>query len=149
MKDRKYKDIASFFAERGPEDVERFVDKNLDISQQVYALLKEKGWSQKDLANALGKTNAEISKWLSGSHNITLRSIAKMEAALDADIILTPIKAEKKYKSISYVSIPSRASINQVIPDEIQYTKELGRKKTIIKSFGRKLEPEQTFTTFG
>ena len=90
---RKYNDVASFFAERGPEEVERFVDKNLDISQQVYALLKEKGWTQKKLAEVLGKADAEVSKWLSGSHNITLRSIAKMEAALDADIILTPQKA--------------------------------------------------------
>ena len=118
---RKYNDVASFFAERGPEEVERFVDKNLDISQQVYALLKEKGWTQKKLAEVLGKADAEVSKWLSGSHNITLRSIAKMEAALDADIILTPQKASEKYKQVEYVTLKVHANINQRIPSDIRY----------------------------
>ena len=86
----KSSDLKAFFETKGPEDIERFVQKNLDISQQVYTYLEEKGWSQKDLAKALGKSEAEISKWLSGTHNLTLRSIAKMEAILGKDIILTP-----------------------------------------------------------
>ncbi len=40
----KYQTIAGFFEERSPIDVERFVEINLDISQQVHAFLKEKGW---------------------------------------------------------------------------------------------------------
>lgn len=84
---KKYQTVASFFAQKGPADIERFVDKNLDISQQVYALLKEKGWSQKDLASKLGKTDAEVSKWLSGTYNLTLRDITKIEAILEHDII--------------------------------------------------------------
>ncbi len=111
-----YKNIADFFNTKGPEDVERFVDKNLDISQQIYTLLKAKGWNQNDLATSLGKSNAEISKWLSGSHNLTLRSIAKMEAALGTDIILTPMKAEKRYKKIEYITLKVHANKNQVIP---------------------------------
>lgn len=122
----KYKNIAGFFEEKGPEDIERFVDKNLDISQQVYALLKEKGMSQKDFAKALGKTDAEISKWLSGAHNLTLRSIAKMEAALDADIILTPKKAAQKYKQVEYVTLKVHANPNQVFLSNAEYSKTTG-----------------------
>ena len=91
----KSSDLKVFFETKGPEDIERFVQKNLDISQQVYTYLEEKGWSQKDLAKALGKSEAEISKWLSGTHNLTLRSIAKMEAILGKDIILTPQSTTK------------------------------------------------------
>lgn len=116
-----YKDITSFFNERGPEDVERFVDKNLDISQQVYALLEELGWSQQDFAKEMGKTNAEISKWLSGSHNLTLRSIAKMEAALGKDIILTPQKARQQYKQIEYVTFKVHANANQLVDKSVHY----------------------------
>lgn len=86
---RKYQNIAQFFEEQPPEDIQRFVEKNLDISDRVHAHLKERGWSQRDLAEALGKKEAEISKWLSGTYNLTLRDIAKMEAALGKDIILT------------------------------------------------------------
>lgn len=116
-----FKDIASFFATRGPEDIERFVDKGLDISQQILAAMKEKGWTQKDLASALGKSDPEISKWLSGTHNLTLRSIAKIEAALDADIIMTPLKAEKAYKRIKYITFKVHATTNRVIPDNTSF----------------------------
>ncbi len=118
---KKYKSVEDFFNTKGPEDAERFIDKNLDISQQVYALIKEKGWSQKEFAKELGKTDAEISKWLSGMHNLTLRSIAKMEAALGADIIETPLKAEKRYKKVEYVKFKVYANPNKILPDSFNY----------------------------
>ena len=108
-----YKTVKDFFEDRGPADLERFVDKNLDISQQVLFLLKEKGWSQHDLAQKLGKSDAEISKWLSGSHNLTLRSITKMEAILGADIILTPSKMNRKRNFIIYGTITASTSLVQ------------------------------------
>lgn len=92
----------------------------------AYAVLQEKGWSQKDLAEALGKSTAEVSKWLSGSHNLTLRSIAKMEAALAADIILTPKKAALKFKQVEYIILKAYASTNKLISADIQYTEISG-----------------------
>ena len=35
----------------------------------------------------MGKKNAEISKWLSGEHNFTIATIAKIECILGEDII--------------------------------------------------------------
>jgi transcriptional regulator with XRE-family HTH domain len=72
-----------------------FVRKNLEISDQISDLLKEKGWSQKDLAQRLGKSESEVSKLLSGLHNLTLRSLAKIEAVLESDVIVTPKVASK------------------------------------------------------
>lgn len=99
----KYQTGAAFFEERSPEDVERFVEKNFDISEQVTHLLERKGMSQKDLAQAIGKSESEISRWLCGTHNLTLRSIAKMEAALGEDIITTPLKQAARTEEIRYV----------------------------------------------
>lgn len=70
-----------------------FVKKTLDIIEQIYNLLDQKGWSQKQLALSLNKSESEISKWLSGTHNLTMQTIAKMEAAIAGDIITTPMKA--------------------------------------------------------
>ncbi len=81
-----------------------FVKKNLEISEQVAALLKEKNWSQKELAGRLGKSESEVSKLLSGLHNLTLKSISKLEAELGSDIIVTPLEACKKYKTTEYVT---------------------------------------------
>lgn len=69
------------------EDTDRFVELSMRISDAVAEVLHRKGWTQKDLAARLGKTPAEVSKWLSGTHNLTLRSIAKLETALGEQIL--------------------------------------------------------------
>ena len=90
----------------------KYVNKNLDISEEVYALLESRGISQREFAKKLGKSPSEISKWLSGLHNLTLRSIVKMEVALGEDIIITSSKAKKKYEKINYVHVNREPVIN-------------------------------------
>lgn len=73
-----------------PEDSKIFVDKSLEIANYISQILQEKNLKQKDLADKLGKSEAEISKWLTGMHNFTLRSLSKLEAAIGATVICTP-----------------------------------------------------------
>ena len=68
--------------ENTPEDVDLFVDWYADLVVRIHQLLKEKNLSQKELAEKMGKQPSEISKWLSGAHNFTLRSLAKLSAEL-------------------------------------------------------------------
>jgi transcriptional regulator with XRE-family HTH domain len=42
---------------------------------------------QKDLALRLGKSEAEISKWMRGTHNFTIDTLVSIENALDAPIV--------------------------------------------------------------
>ena len=84
---------------RTPAHVKRYVRQSMDIADQIQAILEEQGKSQKDLAKALGKTESEISKWLSGSHNLTIKSISKIEAALGTDILMTPIRVNQVINS--------------------------------------------------
>lgn len=74
-----------------PGYLDEFTDLKLDIAEAIDAHLKSKGMSQKDLAQAIGKSEAEVSKWLSGLHNLTLRSIAKMQYALGERVISVTI----------------------------------------------------------
>lgn len=89
-----------------------FIDKNFQISKQVVALLEKKGWTQKEFARSMGKQESEVSKWLSGLHNLTLQSLAKMEATLGEEIITTPIEACRKYSRIEYVTLRVFARTN-------------------------------------
>jgi transcriptional regulator with XRE-family HTH domain len=84
--------IAKRIYDETPADVKIFVRKHSDIVVRIYQLLKEKGWTQKDLAAKLEKTPSEISKWLNGDHNLTLKSLTKLEAELGAEIIYVPKK---------------------------------------------------------
>lgn len=82
--------VAERMMAKMPEDVKIFVDKYADIVVRINQLLKEKGYTQKDLAEKLDKKPSEISKWLNGDHNFTLRSIAKIEAELGETILYVP-----------------------------------------------------------
>lgn len=70
-----------------PKDVEIFVRWYADLTIRINRLLREKGLSQKDLAEALGKQPSEISKWMNGGHNFTLRSLAKLQAELGEELL--------------------------------------------------------------
>lgn len=107
-----FKNVNDFFNAETPKDIDFFVGMSLSISDQIVHYLKEKGWTQKELAISLGKNESEISKWLTGTHNFTLKSIAKIAAEFDRDIITTPLEAKDKYKEIQYVSLDYTANNN-------------------------------------
>lgn len=67
--------------------IDRFVDRSFDISDRIQEILKTKGITQRKLAELLGKKESEVSKWLSGTHNFTLKTLMKLEVILQADII--------------------------------------------------------------
>ncbi len=72
-----------------PADTNKQVDLCVAITNRVFDLLKERNMTQRDFAKALGKTETEVSRWLSGTHNLTLATIAKMATVLGDDIITT------------------------------------------------------------
>jgi len=75
-----------------PKDVEIFVDWYADIVVRINQLLHENGMTKKELAEKLDKSPSEISKWLSGEHNFTLRSLAKLSAELGEPLLEVPRK---------------------------------------------------------
>jgi len=70
-------------------EVDKFIEKNLAITEKIRMVLEEKSWTFKDLANAMDKSPSEVSKWLSGMHNLTLKSITKLEMVLGIELINT------------------------------------------------------------
>lgn len=57
------------------------------IVDRIHEILVEKGLKQKDLALRLGKSEAEISKWMRGTHNFTIDTLVSIEDALGAPVI--------------------------------------------------------------
>lgn len=63
------------------------VDLSFQIVDRIHDILLSKGYRQKDLATMLGKSEAEISKWMRGTHNFTIDTLSNIEEALDAPIL--------------------------------------------------------------
>lgn len=104
MKEPRQVEDTSLFDEilnETPQEVKNFVDNSLEIAHQIDVLMKKKGMLQKDLANLLGKSEAEISRMLSGTHNLTIKSISKIEAVLEAKVIITPFRVEEDKKELN------------------------------------------------
>lgn len=88
---------------RTKPETHRYVQKNLAVVAEVSRLMKEKGWTQKELAKKMGKTESEVSKWLSGLHNLTLKSIVKLETILEADLLKVPEAPVRAAANVHYV----------------------------------------------
>lgn len=96
MKNSAFDEIKS----QTPLEIQLFVDKSFEIADEVDYILENQGKNRAYLAAKLEKNESEISKWLSGLHNLTIKSITKIEATLGETIITTPSKEEKKYEGI-------------------------------------------------
>ena len=83
------KDLVDQFLADTPKDLEYFVQHTMDFSVQLSSFLSKNKMSQRELSVLLGKEESEISKWLSGNHNFTFRSISKIEAALERQLLFT------------------------------------------------------------
>ena len=99
-------------------DSERFIDKSFEIANLIMQYMKENDWYQKDLAEKMGKSEPEISKLLSGTHNYTLRTLSKIEAVFNKDLVIvanksfdkliTDINKGGKVVKMSLVAYPTR-----------------------------------------
>lgn len=70
-----------------PTDTKKQMDLSWGISDKIAGLLSANKMSQKDLAKKMHKTEAEVSRWLSGTHNFTLSTLAKISTVLGEDLI--------------------------------------------------------------
>lgn len=95
-------DLDRILANTPLEDIE-YVEKTMAIADRIHTLLEEKKLYQKDLAFMMDKSQAYVSKIVSGAHNLTIRTIFRMEELLRDDILTIPYmplsdKARQKFR---------------------------------------------------
>lgn len=79
--------INDWLQEKGSPEIAKLVEKNLAIANKIYEMLQDRGLKPVDLARLLHKKPSEISKWLTGTHTFTTKTITKIETVLGDDII--------------------------------------------------------------
>lgn len=70
-----------------PKEVTTQVNWSFSIADKIDARLKELGMTQKEFAKKVGKTEPEVSRWLGGTHNFTLRTLARISSVLGEELI--------------------------------------------------------------
>ena len=64
-----------------PEEQHR-TDNRMLLAVRIADVMQEKGISQTQLAQKLGKSHSVITKWLSGTQNFTIDTLSDIESAL-------------------------------------------------------------------
>lgn len=72
-----------------PQEISIEIDLSFAIAKEIEALMKEKGLTKKQFADALGKKPSEVTKWLSGQHNFTIRTLAMLSSFFGRPLIQT------------------------------------------------------------
>ncbi len=67
----------------------------LSVTEQIWELLEKKGLTKSDLAEHMGKSRSQVSQVLSGSRNMTLRTLADIAFALGERVSINFEKTQK------------------------------------------------------
>ena len=78
-----------------PPALKMQMELSVAITNRIYDILEEKDMSQKEFARLMGKTETEVSRWLSGTHNLTLATLCKISVALNEDVIIVADRQRK------------------------------------------------------
>lgn len=87
--------IDELFNEITPEEQED-TDYKMKLAAKIYTSIQQKGWTQTQLAAAMGKQVSVISKWLSGTHNFTVDTLAAIQRILGIKLIDADVRPENE-----------------------------------------------------
>ncbi|WP_416037691.1 helix-turn-helix domain-containing protein [Lactococcus formosensis] len=59
---------------------------DIKFPQMVDYFRKEKGWTMKELANKMGKTESAVSRWISGDNSPKMEDVHALAKLFDTDI---------------------------------------------------------------
>lgn len=133
-----------------PEDIKLFSRIYADLITRIGQALNEQHLTKSDLAHKLDKRPSEISKWLNGDHNFTLKSLCKLQVELGISLIDIPANSAKKKSDnegeaqMPTVDIQELINMKHGTPDgfwifhpskslasEIEYSKPIGNRKIV------------------
>jgi transcriptional regulator with XRE-family HTH domain len=119
-----------------PKSTKIFVAHSFEIVDRIFEILKSKGMDQKQLATALGKHESEVSKWLTGTHNFTLKTISNIESILENKIITVGDNIDDHFEFQTLFKYNFLYSIERSKNTIISSENEISNIKYIAKNFG-------------
>lgn len=62
-------------------------DRKMRIASIINDAMRAKGLGKKQFADKVGRKPSKITKWLSGTHNFTIETLADIEKVLNIEIL--------------------------------------------------------------
>jgi transcriptional regulator with XRE-family HTH domain len=76
--------------ENVPAETKAEVHLSMKIAVRIADLMQQKNLTKSEFARQLGKDPAEITRWLSGMHTFTTKTLGKLELFFDKPILIVP-----------------------------------------------------------
>ncbi len=70
-----------------PAEIRMETDWSFAIAEKIDSLIKKRGLSKKEFAVAFGCRPSEVTKWLSGQQNFTLRTLSRLSTFFNEPLI--------------------------------------------------------------
>lgn len=139
-----------------PKEIDRYLDYSMTVTRIITEKLRSESISQKEFAKSLGKKESQVSEWLSGRHNFTLRTLADISAKYEldfSDAFKLAIKEqlyanpfESMLKEFGKALVDSKTlyfnAINQAFKQD--YASDINLNKTILETIINGVENENT-----
>lgn len=87
----------------------------LEISERIYAAMKQHGTSNAELARRLGKSRAYVTKLLRGTTNFTLESLVRIGRALSCEVEFELLPKARRARAAKFPS-SKRSSPSRLRP---------------------------------
>ncbi|RFS26362.1 XRE family transcriptional regulator [Chitinophaga silvatica] len=99
---------------------QRRIDDKMNLAAAIIDALKEKGWKQKDLMEALESSSPSlISKYLSGTHNFTVDTLSDIGRVLGVNFLNFEFKDKIEVLTFSFsthLNVVSPSSFYKKMP---------------------------------
>ena len=114
--------LGSILAKQDKKKLERTRNRML-LAMKIEIAMREKGFSQKQFAAKMGKTESEISEWLSGDRNFTIDTLSDIEMALDIRLFNTHCMNTVQFPAqMSYKTTKKRDDVVGLNSDKKDWT---------------------------
>jgi transcriptional regulator with XRE-family HTH domain len=63
---------------------------SMNIAVRIADLMRQKNITKSEFARQLGKDPAEVTRWLSGTHTFTTKTLSRLEVYFEKPILIVP-----------------------------------------------------------
>lgn len=102
----------------------------MELAARIEDLIKARGWNKKQLAAAVGKQPSEVTKWCSGTQNLTIDVLTQIAYALGVELASLFDKSQHAVSTKQVLSINAPA-----VQPVILISTPLGKNQAVSKGY--------------